>query len=123
MKKYKAGWVIDGSGGPPEENIMMTVEGSEIISLGNVAIPVQGDDDILNFADCTLLPGLIDAHVHLFMSGTYDSAVRQTDPAAIFQRGDGRGCRVRKKAGAENHGACQWKTICINKRHPFFWPC
>jgi imidazolonepropionase-like amidohydrolase len=90
IKAVKAGWVIDGSGGPAGKNMLMTLAGSEISSLGHAAIPVQGDDDIVDFADCTLLPGLIDAHVHLFMSGTYDPAIREGQLQAGFDtvRGD-----------------------------------
>ena len=44
IKAYRAGWVIDGSGGPAEKNMLMTVAGGEILSLGHAAIPVQGGD-------------------------------------------------------------------------------
>jgi len=76
-EKYLAGWLIDGSGRPPEKNMALTVEGSEIRGIEKAAAFTQVDGTVLDFSGCTFLPGLIDAHVHLFMSGTYDSAVRE----------------------------------------------
>ena len=73
-----AGWVIDGSGRPPERNMLMSVEGGKISSLVNMDASFQGDDGVVDFSDCTFLPGLIDAHVHLFMSGTYDQTIRES---------------------------------------------
>jgi imidazolonepropionase-like amidohydrolase len=81
MKKYKAGWLIDGSGRPPEKNMVLTVEGSKILGIGKAAASTPGDDAVLDFSNCTFLPGLIDAHVHLFMSGTYNSAIRESQLA------------------------------------------
>jgi len=77
QKKYLAGWVIDGSGGPPEKDMLLSVANGRIRSLEKAA-PEKGDSNRLDLSGCTLLPGLIDAHVHLFMSGTYDPAVRET---------------------------------------------
>jgi len=76
-KTYLAGWVIDGSGRPPEKNMLLSVADGRICSLEE-ADPEKGDSNVLDFSGCTLLPGLIDAHVHLFMSGTYDPVVRET---------------------------------------------
>lgn len=82
-EKYLAGWVIDGSGRPPEKNMLLAVEEGRIRSLEK-AVPEMGDGHMLDLGKCTLLPGLIDAHVHLFMSGTYDPAVRETQLDAGF---------------------------------------
>ena len=81
---YLAGWMIDGSGRPPEKNMLMTVAGGEIRSLGKTAMPVPVIEGGVDITDCTILPGLIDAHVHLFMSGTYDPAIRETQLEAGF---------------------------------------
>jgi len=77
-EKILAGWLIDGSGRAPEKNMILTVEGGEICGIEKAAASTPGDDTVLDFSGCTLLPGLIDAHVHLFMSGTYDSAIRES---------------------------------------------
>ncbi len=84
MQKFIAGWLLDGSGRPPEKNVLITVAGGEIRHLGKTAMPVPGIEGGVDIADCTILPGLIDAHVHLFMSGTYDPAVRETQLEAGF---------------------------------------
>jgi imidazolonepropionase-like amidohydrolase len=38
----------------------------------------------MDLAHCTLLPGLVDSHVHLFMSGTLDPDIRQKQLDASF---------------------------------------
>jgi imidazolonepropionase-like amidohydrolase len=79
---YLAGWMIDGSGRPPEKNVLMTVAGGEIRSLGKTAMPVPGIEGGVNVADCTILPGLIDAHVHLFMGR--DNLVQMAEQQIIW---------------------------------------
>jgi imidazolonepropionase-like amidohydrolase len=59
--------LIDGSGRPPEKNMVLTVEGGEVCSIEQAAASTPGDDTVLDFSGCTILHGLIDAHVHLFM--------------------------------------------------------
>jgi imidazolonepropionase-like amidohydrolase len=56
----RAGTIIDGKGGV-QRNAVITVEGSKIVRLGaNTAQPVTYD-----FSRLTILPGLIDTHVHI----------------------------------------------------------
>jgi len=63
--------LIDGTGGPPIENPVILIQGSKIITVGSegdIKIPQTEDVNRLNYRDKTLLPGLIDCHVHLCMS-------------------------------------------------------
>ena len=63
--------LIDGTGGPPIENPVIVIQDSKIVSAGregDVAIPQMEDVNKLDYKDKTLLPGLIDCHVHLCMS-------------------------------------------------------
>jgi imidazolonepropionase-like amidohydrolase len=63
--------LIDGTGNPPIENPIILIQGSKIIAVGreeDLAIPQTGNIIKLNYKDKTLLPGLIDCHVHLCMS-------------------------------------------------------
>ncbi len=78
----KAGWLIDGSGSPIRHNAVLQITQGLVHAIGpadhgsDPAIPGPLEE-LLNFSDCTLLPPLIDSHVHLCMSGTIDPAERQ----------------------------------------------
>jgi len=80
-----AGWLIDGTGGPIRSDVLIEIENG-VISTINKMMP--GDRDNRHFVDltrCTLLPGLIDSHVHLTISGTEDPEVRQDQLTASFE--------------------------------------
>lgn len=65
------GRLIDGTGNAPIENPMILIKGSKIIAVGregDMAVPQTEDVSKLDYKDKTLLPGLIDCHVHLCMS-------------------------------------------------------
>jgi imidazolonepropionase-like amidohydrolase len=55
--------MIDGKGNAPVEDVSVLIEGAHIAAIerGEIA----GDHDIIELRDATLLPGLIDTHVHL----------------------------------------------------------
>jgi imidazolonepropionase-like amidohydrolase len=62
----KAKRLVDGSGKPPLENAAIIVEGDRIKAVGheaNLAIPPEAR--IIDLKNRTMLPGMIDAHVHL----------------------------------------------------------
>ena len=65
-----AGTLIDGLGGKPRSNVAVVVRGKRI-----VAIREQGSRDLppdaerIDLGHATLLPGLIDAHTHVFLQG------------------------------------------------------
>src|SRR6266699_424030 len=60
----KAGSLIDGSGGAPVKNAVVLVQGERITAAGaGVAIPARAA--VIALTGFTLLPGFIDAHVHL----------------------------------------------------------
>lgn len=85
VKYFLAGWVIDGSGGPVKKKVLL-----KIIDGKFAAIDQYHPDDELNLeqvqdlSHCTLLPPLVDSHVHLFMSGTIDQQVREQQLAASY---------------------------------------
>ena len=60
----KAGTLIDGAGGAPVQNAVILVQGERITAAGaNVAVPRGAT--VIDLSAFTVLPGLIDAHVHL----------------------------------------------------------
>jgi imidazolonepropionase-like amidohydrolase len=60
-----AEWMLDGETNAPVQDVLLTVQGEVITAIQIGAQPNQADEA---FSGCTLLPGLIDAHVHLCFS-------------------------------------------------------
>jgi len=83
------GWVIDGSGGPIQKDMLIEIKEGLIRSVSSVS-PSQTkrierrDSGLLDFGHCTVLPGLIDTHVHLAMSETDDPEIRRHQLNASF---------------------------------------
>ena len=80
-----AGWLLDGSGGPVREKVLLQIENTTITSIENYTS--ENSSDIPNLTDlshCTILPPLIDSHAHLFMSGTVDQEVRKSQLTAGY---------------------------------------
>ena len=60
----KAGTLIDGTGGAPIKSAVILIQGDRITAVGaNVAIPRGAT--VIDLSGETVLPGFIDAHVHL----------------------------------------------------------
>ena len=84
-KSLIAGWLVDGSGEPVRENVLLTIENGTITHIAE-AIPEKiRNQEIIDFSHCSLLPGLIDAHIHLFMSGTEDLDIREKQLRMSFE--------------------------------------
>lgn len=85
----RADRLIDGTGAPPLEPATLVIEGARIA--GAFAgepppDPIPDGAEILDYRGCTLLPGLIDAHVHLNLPGdgtSLEDAVRETDGVLV----------------------------------------
>lgn len=81
----RAGWVLDGSGGPVREKVLLRIENGIIVNMENCT----GENnpaiaDVMDLSHCTILPPLVDSHVHLFMSGTTDQRVRKKQLTAGY---------------------------------------
>ena len=66
----EAGRLVDGTGAEPIESARMIVEGERIREVGpagQVKLP-SGEVDRLDFSEYTIVPGLLDGHVHLVFS-------------------------------------------------------
>jgi imidazolonepropionase-like amidohydrolase len=75
---YFAGWLIDGTGTPAQDDVLICVENGLVSSLdrANLAELKGLGLTVETYPTCTILPGLIDCHVHLSMSGKVDQRLR-----------------------------------------------
>jgi len=60
----RAGTLIDGTGGAPVKNAVILVQGDRITAVGT-NVPVPAGATVVDLSGATVLPGFIDAHVHL----------------------------------------------------------
>jgi imidazolonepropionase-like amidohydrolase len=66
----EAGRLVDGTGAEPIESARIVIEGERIREVGpasQVGLP-NGDADRIDFSEYTIVPGLLDGHVHLVFS-------------------------------------------------------
>ena len=72
IKLIKAARLIDGKGGPPLERSAIMLQGDVIVAVGteeSVVPPEGADVEEMDYEDKTVLPGLVDCHVHLIGMG------------------------------------------------------
>ncbi|MFC1867975.1 amidohydrolase family protein [Thermodesulfobacteriota bacterium] len=79
------GWLIDGMGGPIRKGVLIEMLDETITSIRKRGSCNLKDKNILDLSNCTLLPGLVDSHTHLAMSGTADQETRQRQLIAPFK--------------------------------------
>ena len=89
LRGIVAGWLADGSGRPLARNRFIEFRSGRIRRIRSA----DGEDfsapGIVDWSGGMVIPGLIDAHVHLFMSGTPDPAIRQGQLAAAYEEPEG----------------------------------
>ncbi len=70
----QVGWLIDGSGAAVQSNMRIGLHNGIIRSIRTITEPLpataESEVAILDLSNCTLLPGLIDSHVHLALPPT-----------------------------------------------------
>jgi len=71
FKVIKCGSLIDVKNEQVKKNVLIFIKGNKIEKVGTFEIPPGAE--IIDLSDMTVLPGLIDSHVHLFLhEGSYD---------------------------------------------------
>jgi imidazolonepropionase-like amidohydrolase len=83
------GWLIDGTGGPIRSDVLIEIENGVISTINKMMPEDRNNRHFIDLTRCTLLPGLVDSHVHLTISGTEDPEVRQVQLTAPFETLEG----------------------------------
>lgn len=66
LKAIKAGQLIDGCGGSPINDAVVLFEDKTITAAGPAnVVPIPQDAEVIDASTKTVMPGLIDAHVHI----------------------------------------------------------
>lgn len=85
----RADRLIDGSGAPAIDNAVLVLDGGKVIGVFEGRAPdglVPDDAQVLDYQGCTIVPGLIDAHVHLNLPGDgtmLEDAIREPDGVLV----------------------------------------
>ncbi|SDP59461.1 amidohydrolase family protein [Desulforhopalus singaporensis] len=82
----RVGWLIDGAGGPVQENVVLKIQNGYIESVDPAYQDTTlNDRAVVDLSYCTILPPLVDCHVHLFMSAATDEQVRRKQLSAGYR--------------------------------------
>ncbi|MCK5069186.1 MAG: hypothetical protein KAR01_01545, partial [Desulfocapsa sp.] len=74
----RVGWMIDGSGAPVRKKVLLTVTNGIIAEIEHFSSDDHPDPELTtDLSRCTILPPLVDCHVHLASSGSTDQASRK----------------------------------------------
>jgi len=77
-KLFLVGWLIDGSGGPVQKKMVLKVVDGKFQDIQEYDPEAMNEAYQVNdLSHCTILPPLVDSHVHLFMSGTTNQEARK----------------------------------------------
>ncbi len=84
-----AGWLIDGTGEPAMRNILLRVVDGMISSIedaGQLRCNAPTGPAGIDFSTSTIIPALVDSHVHLTMSGSTDPEIRKQQLSYSFEQ-------------------------------------
>ena len=79
-----AGWLIDGTGAPTRKEVFLVISGGTLVSIAHAGAEHPKGLNIIDLAQCTILPCLVDSHAHLAMSGQADPEIRAKQRMAPF---------------------------------------
>lgn len=118
---YKGGTLIDGTGRPPVDNAWLIVKNGKIVFAGQKSKKAEGkiegntesgqDIDIIDVTGKTILPGLIDVHIHMDLHGYantndesfYEDKLRTLRSGKEMERTVKKGITTVRNAGSVNY--------------------
>jgi len=65
----RAGSLIDGLSGPPRKNQLIFIRNDRIEKISDSSAAIPPEAKVVDLSGSTVLPGLIDAHTHIFLWG------------------------------------------------------
>ncbi|GIO38657.1 amidohydrolase [Paenibacillus antibioticophila] len=88
MKLLKNCVLIDGVSSEPVDRAYILIDGEEIVEIGRGDYPSTSSVEVIDCQGAYVLPGLIDAHVHLIWDGSShpQSVIAGADPEIIALR-------------------------------------
>jgi imidazolonepropionase-like amidohydrolase len=70
MTVIRAGVLIDGESNSPRRNQVIIIRGNQIVEVSDAATAhIPSGAETIDLSQATVLPGLIDAHTHIFLQG------------------------------------------------------
>lgn len=84
LKAIQGGSIINGKGGIPIPNGLILLDGNRIEAIGSRnSLPIPHNAEVIDLGTATLLPGLIDTHVHLVMNAKEDCVTSLARKSAV----------------------------------------
>ena len=84
LKAITGGSIINGKGEAPIPDGLILVDGHRIQAVGSREhLSIPGDAEVVDLGTATLLPGLIDTHVHLVMNAREDCVTSLAGKSAV----------------------------------------
>lgn len=70
VRVIRAGTLIDGESNSPKRNQVIVIRGNHIAEVGDAArTQIPAGAEVIDLSQAAVLPGLIDAHTHIFLQG------------------------------------------------------
>jgi imidazolonepropionase-like amidohydrolase len=104
LRGYRARRIVDGTGGPVRKDAVVLFEGGRVVDV----VPAGGAParaEVEDLGDVTVLPGLVDAHVHIIWDGS------EPQPELVRQRETATKAAVRATRHAWQTLACGTTSV------------
>ncbi len=66
--------------------MIIRISGGRVRAVLDGPLPPDRQSQILDYSDCTIIPGLVDAHIHLAMSGETDPKIRKAQLSSGYEK-------------------------------------
>lgn len=95
----KGGLLFDGKNAPLEGQAVIIVDNKVQEVLPIEQLPAELDAQVIDASGCTVLPGLIDSHVHITSSGDADSSGDRLEPDTALALRGAKNARILLESG------------------------